>query len=71
MRCRKTGRGVVTTVDGAPYQIWHADEWICAPCGARVLTGFGRGPLATRGDPAFDALLDVETRDEAERIALD
>ena len=71
MRCRKTGRGVVATVDGAPYQVWHADEWACAACGALVLTGFGVGPLATRGDPAFDSLLDVETRDGVAYVLLD
>jgi hypothetical protein len=71
MRCRKTGRGVVCTVDGMPYQVWHADEWTCPTCSANVLTGFGRGPLATRGDAAFDALLDAETRDGAVRVRLD
>lgn len=71
MRCRKTGRGVVTMVDGLPYQVWHADEWRCATCDALVLTGFGVGPLATRGDPSFDLLLDVETRDGIARVVLD
>jgi len=32
--------------DGAPYKLWSADLWACPTCGAEVITGFGRAPLA-------------------------
>jgi hypothetical protein len=46
MRCTKNGRAVEIMSDGEPYQLWHGDEWECDGCGALIVTGFGRGPIA-------------------------
>lgn len=46
MRCSKTGRRVVLTTDGEPYQVLSGDEYACPACKVRVVTGFARGPLA-------------------------
>ena len=46
MKPHKNGRCVLVMADGAPYQIWMADEWTCERCGAVVITGFARKPLS-------------------------
>jgi len=32
--------------DGTGYRLWDADHYACPECGAEVITGFGRAPLA-------------------------
>jgi hypothetical protein len=46
MRCTKNSRAVEIMSDGKPYQLWYGDEWGCDGCGALIVTGFGRGPIA-------------------------
>lgn len=28
-----------------PYKLWVGDEWRCPDCGARIIVGFGNGPV--------------------------
>lgn len=30
----------------APYKLWDADLWECKGCGAEIVVGYGRAPLA-------------------------
>jgi hypothetical protein len=30
----------------ASYKLWDADLWECKGCGAQIVTGYGRAPLA-------------------------
>jgi len=41
--------------DGAPYKLWDADLYVCADCGAEVITGFGREPMIEHWHPAYAA----------------
>jgi hypothetical protein len=41
--------------DGGPYRLWDADAWRCIECGAMVITGFARAPLAESWQPTYDA----------------
>ena len=41
------------TEDGAGYKLWDADRWRCPECGAEVVTGFGRAPLAEHYQPTY------------------
>lgn len=47
MQASKTGQ-VVEELDnqGGPYKVWVCDEFTCPDCGAKVVTGFGRSPIA-------------------------
>jgi len=36
-----------------PYQIWMADLFECPVCKARIVSGFGRNPLAQHFEPNF------------------
>lgn len=36
-----------------PYKVWVSDLWECEGCGARILSGFGREPLAEHYQPHF------------------
>jgi hypothetical protein len=40
--------------DGSPYKLWDADLYACEECGAEVITGFGRAPLAAHWQPSYD-----------------
>lgn len=44
--------------DGAPYKLWDADLWECVACGAAVITGFAREPLAEHWHPSYQRLRD-------------
>jgi hypothetical protein len=48
MRCYKNGQAVV---NGSG--LWHGDAWKCSSCGAIVVLGFGRHPIAEPHDPNF------------------
>jgi hypothetical protein len=36
-----------------PYKLWVSDLWTCEGCGAQILSGFGREPLAEHYQPDF------------------
>lgn len=42
--------------DGAPYKLWDADLWECVECGAEIVAGFGRGPIAEHWQPNYQEL---------------
>jgi len=41
------------TEDGEPYKLWDADRWQCPGCGAEVIAGFGKGPIAESWQPTY------------------
>ena len=43
---------------GEPYKLWDADLYVCDDCGAEVITGFGRAPLAEHWQPDYFELRD-------------
>ena len=57
LRPFKNGVEVVTYAEYGPCAIWEADEWYCALCGFKVITGFGYGPLVRADEEGFDAYL--------------
>lgn len=36
-----------------PYKLWTGDKWECEGCGAQILAGFGREPIAEHYQPDF------------------
>jgi hypothetical protein len=36
-----------------PYKIWAGDKWECHGCGAVILSGFGREPVAYQHEEEF------------------
>ena len=44
--------------DGTPYKLWDADMFECPHCGATIVTGFGREPLAEHWQPTYAAQRD-------------
>ena len=38
---------------GDPYKLWDADLWGCPECGARIIAGFGRLPIAEYYQPTY------------------
>ena len=36
-----------------PYKVWVGDLWECQGCGATIVSGVGRGPLAEHYQPDF------------------
>ena len=46
MRCHKNSRAVEVQVKGRGYQVWSGDEYQCPSCLVRVVTGWGRQPMA-------------------------
>jgi hypothetical protein len=49
--------------DGAPYKLWRADRYGCADCGATVIVGFGRDPIAEHYQESY-----ATTRERAGEI---
>lgn len=41
--------------DGEPYKLWDADLYECQECGAQIITGFGREPMAEHWQPDYTA----------------
>ena len=37
----------------APYKLWEADLWECHGCGAQLVTGYGRQPIAEHYQPDY------------------
>lgn len=64
MRCDKND--VTVIIDGC--QAWSGDRWKCLGCGALVVSGWGRGPLAEDFQGSFqhyDATADHRIKDHA------
>lgn len=54
MRVAKNGVTVEEQMeDGAPYKLWGDDLYRCPGCGAEVVSGFGRQPLAEHYQPTY------------------
>ncbi len=46
MVCAKTGIDVELMASAEPYQVWNADLFECPACGFKVVSGFGKTPIA-------------------------
>jgi len=57
-RCVRNEHIVEVTCDGEPYQVWACDQYECPSCHASILTGWSRQPLADRGDPHYQAVVE-------------
>ncbi len=44
--------------DGQPYKLWAGDKWKCPDCGAQIVVGFARRPIAEHFE--FDFARQVE-----------
>ena len=55
MYAKKNGVIVLEMAGSQPYRLWSADLWACRSCDHEVLSGWGDNPIATQGDPDFDA----------------
>lgn len=40
-----------------PYKLWIGDLFKCPDCGAQVISGFGREPMAHHYEPDYAALV--------------
>lgn len=36
-----------------PYKIWSGDVWLCKGCGATIIAGTGREPIAVQHEVTF------------------
>ncbi len=41
-----------------PYKLWVGDRWECEGCGAVILSGFGRAPIAEHYQSDFARLVE-------------
>jgi hypothetical protein len=57
LKCHKTGVLVIEHANFGPYKIWDADEYECAVCGIRIVTGFGQRPISEHFMDDFDMWL--------------
>lgn len=48
-----------------PYQVWASDRFECEGCGAVILAGFGRAPIAENYQPGF---VDIVTQLSADQF---
>src|SRR5678816_3389465 len=48
-----------------PYKVWVGDKWTCEGCGATIVSGFGREPLAEHYQDGFT---DVVARVKADQL---
>lgn len=39
-----------------PYKIWGGDRWGCDGCGAEIISGFGKQPVAVQHEDRFSDL---------------
>jgi hypothetical protein len=39
------------------YRLWSADLWICPDCGHKIISGFGKGPIAEHYQSNYDDVL--------------
>jgi len=42
----------------APYKLWVADLLECPSCGAEIIAGFARHPLAEHYEPEYERLVE-------------
>lgn len=45
--------GTITPHLWRPYKLWYGDLWRCRGCGAQIVVGTGRRPIAEQHDPDF------------------
>lgn len=45
--------GTVEAARWKPYKLWTGDKWRCEGCGAEIVSGFGREPIAEHYQPDF------------------
>lgn len=63
LKCRKNGVFVIEYAGDGPYKIWEADEYECASCGIRIVTGFGQRPISEHCKGGFDGWLSIAEKD--------
>jgi hypothetical protein len=47
-----------------PYKVWCGDRWECPDCGANIVVGCGREPLAEHYEPDFQQLVQALKADQ-------
>lgn len=45
--------GVVDAEKWQPYKLWSGDLWACEGCGAKIVVGTGRAPIAEHYEANF------------------
>lgn len=45
--------GTAEPENWTPYKVWCGDKWQCEGCGAEIVSGTGRSPIAEHYQPAF------------------
>lgn len=45
--------GIADAEGWNPYKLWSGDLWKCEGCGAEIVSGTGRGPIAEHYQPDF------------------
>lgn len=50
--------GVSKPEQWKPYKVWVGDRWICHGCGAMVIYGVGRNPIAEHYEDDFKKRID-------------
>ena len=66
VRCRpyfKPKKNAIAVEEGMPrgdgvwgsYKLWQADLWECPGCGAQLVTGYGRNPIAEHYETDYAA----------------
>ena len=53
MRPEKNGVTVIEMAHFGPAALWHADLWKCPECGAAVVSGLAKNPVAEHYQPDF------------------
>lgn len=48
--------GIAAPEKWTPYKIWSGDLWECEGCGAEIIHGTGRAPLAEHYEEGFTAM---------------
>jgi hypothetical protein len=46
--------GTATPERWRPYKLWNGDKWECEGCGAQIVVGVARQPIAEHYQPEFD-----------------
>lgn len=50
-------RGLTAPEKWKPYKLWSGDLWKCHGCGAEIIVGVGRQPIAEHYQPDFSETL--------------
>jgi hypothetical protein len=56
-RCLKNDIVAEQLADFGSYRLWSADLWICPDCGHKIISGFGKGPIAEHYQSNYDDVL--------------